>query len=194
MKKIIQLKCTNCGADLEITEKRDIIYCTYCGSKMLLNDENEYTYRYIDEADVKRAETEKIVKLKELEMKAENKKRKARKKLLEIVGCTAFFLVAILLFVLLPLFNSKKASEKQEAELQQIVNEVRIDVENEKFDDAYLKAKSIQYTENWSSEIEEKWDNIRKDLIDYIIQKEKEVTGKSKHKPEKNGFLHNLFQ
>ena len=27
-----------------------------------------------------------------------------------------------------------------------------------------------------------------------IIQKEKEVTGKSKHKPEKNGFLHNLFQ
>ena len=35
---------------------------------------------------------------------------------------------------------------------------------------------------------------VGKEIIDYVIQKEKEVTGKSKHKPEKNVFLSNLFQ
>ena len=193
MKKIIQLKCANCGADLKIEEKREVIYCQYCGTKMLLDDENEHTYRYIDEAEIKRAETEQMVKSKELELKEkrqEENKKKAKmngyKCLLLVVGCV--------LLLTLPLFYEKRASSKQEEELQQIVNEVKLDVQNEKFEDSYLRAKSIQYTANWSSEIKEKWDNIRKEIRDYVIQKEKEVTGKSKHKPEKNVFLSNLFQ
>ena len=75
MKKIIQLKCANCGADLKIEEKREVIYCQYCGTKMLLDDENEHTYRYIDEAEIKRAETEQMVKLKELELKEKRQER-----------------------------------------------------------------------------------------------------------------------
>ena len=61
MKKIIKLKCTNCGANLEITDKRDYLFCEYCGIKLILDDENEYVHRHIDEADMKRAETEQVV-------------------------------------------------------------------------------------------------------------------------------------
>ena len=108
MKKIIQLKCANCGADLKIEEKREVIYCQYCGTKMLLDDENEHTYRYIDEAEIKRAETEQMVKLKELELKEkrqEENKKKAKmngyKCLLLVVGCV--------LLLTLPLFYEKRA-------------------------------------------------------------------------------------
>ena len=80
MKKIIQLKCANCGADLKIEEKREVIYCQYCGTKMLLDDENEHTYRYIDEAEIKRAETEQMVKLKELELKEKRQEEKEGRK------------------------------------------------------------------------------------------------------------------
>ena len=36
---------------------------------------------------------------------------------------------------------------------------------------------------------EEKWDDIRRSLIDQIISTEKQVTGKSDHKPEKKGWF-----
>ena len=44
-----------------------------------------------------------------------------------------------------------RASKKQEAELQQLVNEIQEDIKNEDFDAAYIKAKQIRYTKDWSS-------------------------------------------
>lgn len=41
-----------------------------------------------------------------------------------------------------------------------------IDIDNEDFDTAYIKAQSIKYTANWSSDIEDKWDNTRKKWSD----------------------------
>lgn len=197
MKSLIKLKCTSCGANVSIEEKREFLYCQYCGTKLILNNENEYIYRHIDDADIKRAETERIVKLKKLEIaekKNEENKKEFKKKVLKgFLIVFACLLVYYLIFVL-PFSNMEKQSIQQEEELQEIVDEIMIDVENKKFDDAYIKAQSIKYTENWSSEIEEKWDNTRKEVINHIIEKEKEVTGKSTHKPEKDGFFTNFFK
>lgn len=33
------LKCPECGATLEIEESRDMAYCTYCGAKVTLVDQ-----------------------------------------------------------------------------------------------------------------------------------------------------------
>lgn len=42
--KIISLKCSECGANLEIADGRTSCYCQYCGSKLILDDEKqEYT-------------------------------------------------------------------------------------------------------------------------------------------------------
>lgn len=192
MKKIIKLKCTNCGANIEITDKRDYLFCEYCGIKLILDDENEYVHRHIDEADMKRAETEQVVKLKNIEIS--EKRHEERKKEVKIKFIiNALIIISCILAFSLFFSSMKKQSDQQEEELQLLVDEIKIDVANERFDDAYIKAKLIVYTEDWSSDIEEKWDDIRKEVINYIIQKEKEVTGKSTHKPEKDGFFDNLF-
>ena len=49
------------------------------------------------------------------------------------------------------------------------------DIENEDFDEAYIKAQSIKHTSPWSDEVEEKWENTRKEMIGQIIKAEKEA-------------------
>ena len=52
--------------------------------------------------------------------------------------------------ILLPFVNIARGetkSKQQEAELQQLVVQVQEDIKNGDFDDAYIKAKQIQYTE-----------------------------------------------
>ena len=61
-----------------IEEGREQAFCTYCGTKVLLHNENEYIYRHIDEAGVKQAETDRIVRMKQMEL-AEKKRADAEK-------------------------------------------------------------------------------------------------------------------
>jgi len=80
MKTKIDLTCPKCGATLSVASGRDTLFCEYCGAKILLNDENTYTIRNIDEAKLKQAETEQIAMLKKFEM-AEKRAEAAQKKL-----------------------------------------------------------------------------------------------------------------
>lgn len=77
MKTLINLTCPQCNATLSVEEGREMLFCSYCGHKILLNDENKHTIHYIDDAAIKRAETERMIQLKELEM--EEKKRTNKK-------------------------------------------------------------------------------------------------------------------
>ncbi len=62
--KLINLRCSNCGANLEIDPNRQQVFCTYCGAKLLVDDESiNITNRIVDEARLKEAE----IRLKELE-------------------------------------------------------------------------------------------------------------------------------
>lgn len=65
--QIVSVKCPDCGATLEIEGGREFAYCSYCGSKVMMKNDNEYVYRNIDEARIKEAEAEKEIRLKELE-------------------------------------------------------------------------------------------------------------------------------
>ena len=95
---LISVKCPDCGASLDIEEGRTQAFCTYCGAKVLLNNENEYIYRHIDEAGIKRAETDRIVKLKQMEMAekkhANDEKAKSQKIIILLV------LVAVSLIIM----------------------------------------------------------------------------------------------
>lgn len=74
--KIQALKCPECAASLEIEEGLEYCFCKYCGCKIMIQDENKQTYRHIDEADVKRAETERIIQIKEMELEEKERNRK----------------------------------------------------------------------------------------------------------------------
>ena len=57
--KLISVKCPECGASLSIEEDRKQAFCSYCGAKILIHNENEYIFHYVDEASVKKAENER---------------------------------------------------------------------------------------------------------------------------------------
>ena len=66
--KLNSVKCPECGASLPIEEGRTQVFCSYCGTKVIVTNENEYIYRHIDEAGVKQAETNRIVRMRELDL------------------------------------------------------------------------------------------------------------------------------
>ena len=68
--QFITIKCPECSADLQIEDGRDYAFCTYCGAKVMITNDNEHIYRTIDEAGIKHAETERMIRLRELELEA----------------------------------------------------------------------------------------------------------------------------
>lgn len=61
--------------------------------------------------------------------------------------------------------------------LEELVNEIMIDIENGDYEEANIKANKLHYTSNWSSEIEDKWDETREALLKQIKKAEKEEDG-----------------
>lgn len=62
------VKCPECSADLQIEDGREYAFCTYCGARVMMTNDNEKIIRQIDEARIKQAETERMVRLRELDM------------------------------------------------------------------------------------------------------------------------------
>lgn len=62
--KLITLKCPECGATLQLDQDRKECFCTYCGSKILLDEEIQkqdvrIEKRIIDEAAVEQEKTKR---------------------------------------------------------------------------------------------------------------------------------------
>lgn len=170
------MKCPECRANLE-KKDREYFFCEYCGCKIVLDDEKQeininkninstksssHIRHYINEAEVIKA-------------RAKAKERKGNN-IFTIVFLTflVFGIFAFFMTLDADLKESEKRSIEQEAQLEALVNEIMQDIEYEDFDAAYVKANSLYYTENWSSEIEDKWDNTRKAILKEIEEAEKE--------------------
>lgn len=156
------LKCPNCNAALEIENGLDTFYCKYCGYKILLNGQSKAAYRAktrIKELEHDERMADKQYKHERYKAEQEQKQKRIDNKVFIVL------LVAAMLFLWIGFGNEERKSEKQEKELQQLVEEVQTDISNGDFDEAHIKVQSIQYTAGWSSDIEEKWDNIREELV-----------------------------
>ena len=177
--ELYQLKCPACGGTIEVEKDRDSCFCSYCGTKISVDDEIHrieitkninYHKTYTDEAKIRKIESEE--RNQERKYAAEREERKSKKwSALIVIACIIGY------FVLFDgYFDSKKeASDRQEQELQTIVDEVMQDIKDGNFDEAYIKAEKIRHTAAWSSEIEEKWDATRKEIINQIKKAEKEA-------------------
>ena len=181
--RVYQMKCPACGGDIEIDENRDFCFCSYCGTKVHVDDGTHrveitkninYHKTYTDEAKIRKIESEE--RLQERKFAAEQEERKNKK--WKTLGLVLVVLACVIGYFVLfnGYFDSEKAaSDRQEQELQAIVDEVMQDIEDGNFDEAYIKAEKIRYTENWSSEIEDKWDATRKEIIEQIEKAEKKA-------------------
>lgn len=86
------VKCPSCGADLPVEEGREKIFCSFCGTPIVITNENEHIYRHIDEAKIKEAETEQMIMMRQMDM--EEKSTVAKKYLIMIwIGATALLLL-----------------------------------------------------------------------------------------------------
>lgn len=67
--KLVPIQCPACGANISYEDGRKVLYCSYCGAKIVVDqyNENEHIYRHIDDADIKRAETDRMVQMRELD-------------------------------------------------------------------------------------------------------------------------------
>lgn len=66
--RLESIKCPDCGANVPMENGKSPKFCSYCGASLLLVNDNEHVYRYIDDAEITRAETEHIARMKELEL------------------------------------------------------------------------------------------------------------------------------
>lgn len=62
---VTAIKCPNCNAEITEATQSGINFCSYCGAKIMITNENEHIHRYIDEA-----------RMRELDMIEDEKKRK----------------------------------------------------------------------------------------------------------------------
>lgn len=188
------VKCPNCGAALEDVDNLDTFFCKYCGYKIILDGQSDESYRA--KVKIKAMEHAERMATKKFEqerykIEQENNSKHKENKMSFII--TAVIFTVLISFCVISFCSAERKSKKQEAELQQLVDEIMVDIDNGDFNTAYIKAQSIDYTADWSSDIDEKWDNTRREVINQIIEAEKEKTGKSTHKPEKKGFWKKLL-
>ena len=98
--KFIAMKCPSCGANLEIEEGRDRAFCTYCGTPIMINNENkhEYIYRTVDEGKI----AEEQRKIKEAELRDKRLEREEKgERFSVIVGLSVIAILFLLLIFFL---------------------------------------------------------------------------------------------
>lgn len=101
--EFISIKCPDCGSALDVEEGRTQIFCSFCGAKVMIQNENEYVYRKIDEAEImakeaemKATEAKYLYKLKQLEMEEKSRENKKIFLLVLIGICVVLAAVGII--------------------------------------------------------------------------------------------------
>lgn len=168
------LSCPNCGASLEVEDGLDTFFCKYCGYKILLQGQSKAAY----DAKVRVKHMEHKERLQEKRdaqerYRMEFKQKDERRTLAIVFGIFG----AIIAMCLIISAVGNAGAKKQERELQAIVDQIMIDIENEDFAAAYVKANSLYWDDSWTSEGEDKWDATRKEIIKQIEEAEKNATG-----------------
>ena len=107
MKTTMAIKCPRCGADLDAESDREMLFCQYCGAKIILTDENTYTINktitidktihHVDDAKMTRAETERMIQMHQIEKERRESKSKAIVLMLKIVFSVILAIVGFFL-------------------------------------------------------------------------------------------------
>lgn len=177
------LFCPNCGASLEVEDGLDTFFCKYCGYKIILQDQSKAAY----DAKVRVKHMEHKERLQERRdaqerYRMEFEQKDERRTLAIVFGV---FGALIALFLIISAVGNAGA-KKQEQELQAIVDQIMIDIKNEDFAAAYVKANSLYWDGSWTSEGKDKWDATQKEIIKQIEEAEKKATGSTTNSSEED--------
>lgn len=92
--------CPSCGANITINdENRDFAFCQYCGAKIMLDDFRS-TQRIVDEAKIRQAETDRMIRLRELELEERKQnQRSTLRRTLTIIWLALSLIILLLCIV-----------------------------------------------------------------------------------------------
>ena len=139
--QLTAVKCPACGADISVESTRNFTFCTYCGTKIMMSNENEHIYRNIDEARIMEVEADRMFRLRELELE-EKENLRGRRSIYIAYGIALVFVIigallcivqpaagiwGILIGVYIAMFTYIKSDEKKKNKRKHIgFNEVLI--------------------------------------------------------------------
>ena len=176
--KFTALKCPNCNAPLDNSEELDVLYCKYCGHRIVVEDltDSELNAAY----RVRRMKHKERMQDKEYDEKHNSWMRNEKTKHIHFVR--NFVAVACLALLFIGIFGFLHLqSSMEEKNLQRTVDSIMQDIDNGDYSSARIKAESLYYTSDWSDDIKEKWDETREQLIKEIDKAEKESKIDSGH-------------
>ena len=96
---LFQLRCPNCNSDLEVRDDVDSFYCTYCGTKLLLDGRSNSVIEAkvrIKEMEYKERTQDRKYKNEEARWKRKHQEKKSdfvRNLILILIGIVFFFFV-----------------------------------------------------------------------------------------------------
>ena len=105
MIQLISCKCPECKAELELNSSKEYAYCPYCGTKLLIHNDNisahyEYKYQYkCDETKRAKIEADERIKNRKLDITEKNTKRKNISIILYVIFCAIMCLASFLCFL-----------------------------------------------------------------------------------------------
>jgi len=162
--QFVSVKCPECGADLSVEDERNQIFCSYCGAKVIITNDNEHIYRTIDEAGIKQAETERMIRLRELELEEREISRDRRSMLIAYGIALAFVLIGALICIAEPvggmwgiiigayiaLFtyvkNDKKKKKRFVSSTEACVTDSMLDYEDKNYNSMVMLFKGAGFT------------------------------------------------
>lgn len=170
--ELIQLRCPNCGAELEIENGIDSFFCKYCGTKILLHGQSKDAIK--SKTKLKMMDKvhemqqthyqQQLVKEEIKRKKAEQDRKNSMKALMIMLVVAAAFFIGIHFFDK----SEENKSNAEVAKLTAIYEEIQQDIQDGNYTEARLKTNNLYYTSNYSGEIKKQWDNTRKELLKII--------------------------
>ena len=107
--KLIKLTCPSCGAQFNVDPESKIGFCQFCGNSLYVDEADErkeYVYRKIDEAEIKKVESQTDIRKVELEHDFKRKNI-----LLGLLGIYVLVLLIVMIIAIVGMINNSESSK-----------------------------------------------------------------------------------
>ena len=94
--KVIPLNCPKCNAEITLDGDRDFGFCSYCGTRIVLQNDNKFVYRKIDDAAIIKEQNKRY----KLETERKEKERNDANLLKIALGVGVMFILTIILVMI----------------------------------------------------------------------------------------------
>ena len=96
--EIKKVQCPYCGASVEATGLTESVTCPYCDQKIIINNENEYVYREIKDAEIRKTDAEYQLELKRLEIAEKERLAREKKTKYKIIASIILGIIVVISF------------------------------------------------------------------------------------------------